>query len=267
MLVNSGSRIARIILCLSLIFIVMASNSWCAQEDYNGFYAGTYSGDDNGALMIAIDLNRGTKFWSYSTDRNQGDSAGSSLNYVGEIGTIGTYTLPSTYFNAYQITIEIDSSDGSVTGTWSDTDSDDSGNLFATEITSSAYVDQYVGTYTGTYIGDNSGGLTITIKSNGEINGEINGSVKIDGADYAFKNFWLNPDGYIQGDGDGPNDEEFGFWGKINGVNMSGWWYFVTDDSGTFTASIGGDDNDDGDGGSSGGGGGGGGCFISTMNQ
>jgi len=36
---------------------------------------------------------------------------------------------------------------------------------------------------------------------------------------------------------------------------MSGWWYSVTDDSGTFIATI--SDND----------GGGGGCFISTMNQ
>ena len=92
MLVNGGSRIARTILCLSLIFFVMVSNSWCAQEDYNGFYAGTYSGDDNGAWMIAIDINQGIKFFSYSTDRNQGDG-GSAFIYVGEVGTIGTYTL------------------------------------------------------------------------------------------------------------------------------------------------------------------------------
>ena len=261
MLIKSRSRIVQSILYIFLIFFVMVSNSWCAQENYNGFYAGTYSGDDNGAWLIAIDIDRGIKFFSYSTDRNQGDG-GSSFNYVGEVGTIGTYTQPSTYFNAYQITIEIDSSDGSVTGTWSDTDSDDSGTLIAIEITSSDYVDQYVGTYKGTYIGDNSGGLVITIKSNGEIfMVDFTGSVTIDGADYAFKNIWLHPDGYFLGDGDGPNDEEFGFWGKINGENMSGWWYSVTDDSGTFTASIGGDD------GNGGGGGGGGGCFISAMNK
>ena len=261
MLVNGGSRIARIILCLSLIFFVMTSNSWCAQEDYNGFYAGTYSGDDNGAWMIAIDINLGIKFFSYSTDRNQGDG-GSAFIYVGEVGTIGTYTQPSTYINAYQITIEIDSSDGSVTGTWSDTDSNDSGTLVATEVISSDFIDQYVETYKGTYIGDNSGGLVITIKSSGEFIADFTGSVTIEGADYAFKNFWLIPDGYFQGDGDGPNDEEFVFWGKINGEKMSGWWYSVTDDSGTFTASIGGDDGNGG-----GGGGGGGGCFLSIMNQ
>ena len=150
---------------------------------------------------------------------------------------------PSTYFNAYQITIEIDSSNGSVTGTWSDTDSPDSGTLIGSKIISGDYVDQYVGTYKGKYIGDASDDIVIRIKSNGEINGEITGSVTIDGDDYAFKNFWLNPDGYFQGDGDGPNDEEFGFWGKINGENISGWWYSVTDDSGTFTATI---SNDDG---------------------
>ena len=43
---------------------------------------------------------------------------------------------------------------------------------------------------------------------------------------------------------------------------MSGWWYSVTDDSGTFTATI--SDNDNGGGG---GGGGGGGCFIEALNH
>lgn len=42
---------------------------------------------------------------------------------------------------------------------------------------------------------------------------------------------------------------------------MSGWWYSVTDESGTFTAAV--TINVDNDGG--GGGDGGGGCFISTM--
>ena len=108
--------------------------------------------------------------------------------------------------------------------------------------------------------------MAITIKSNGEINGEITGSVTIDGADYAFKEIWLHPDGFFEGEGDGPNDEEFAFWGEINDSNMSGWWYYVTDDRGTFNASIGGDD-DGGDSGDDGGSGGGGGCFISTMNN
>ena len=89
---KSRSRIARIILYLFFIFFAMASNSWCAQEDYDGVYAGTYSGDDNGAWMIGIDMNLGSKFFSYSTDQNQGDS-GTSFNYEGEMGTIGTYTF------------------------------------------------------------------------------------------------------------------------------------------------------------------------------
>ena len=240
-LIRSRSRIARSILYLFLIFFAMASNSWCAQEDYDGLYAGTYSGDDNGVWMIGIDMNLGSFFWSYSTDTNQGDA--SSFNYLGEIGTIGRYTLPSTFLNAWQIDVEIDSSDGSVTGTWSDTDSDDSGILIATKIISSDYVDQYAGTYKGTYIGDNSGDLVVKIKSNGELYGEITGSVTIDGDDYPFnQEAWLHPDGYFEGEGDGPNDEEFGFWGEINGVNMSGWWYSVTGESGTFTATI--SDND-----------------------
>ena len=92
-------------------------------------------------------------------------------------------------------------------------------------------------------------------------NVEVSGPVTIDGDDYPFNEFWLHSDGYFEGEGDGPNDEEFGFWGKINGVNMSGWWYSVTDESGTFTATI----SDDDDGG--GGGGGGGGCFIETLSH
>lgn len=255
MLIKSGSRISRSILYLFLIFIAMASNSWCVQEDYDGFYAGTYSGNDNGYWMVGIDMNLGALFWFYSTDINQGDAK--TPNYVGEAGTIGNYSIAPSFNFAYQINIAIDSSDGSVTGTWSDTDSADSGTLIGTKIISGDYVDQYVGIYKGTYIGDASDDIVIRIKSNGEINGEISGSVTIDGADYAFKNFWLNPDGYFQGDGDGPNDEEFGFWGKIIGKNISGWWYSVTDDSGTFTATISDDD----------GGGGGGGCFIESVNH
>ncbi len=259
MLVKSGSRIARSILYLSLIFFAMTSNSWCAQEDYNGFYSGTYSGDDNGAWMIGIDINQGTFFWCYSTDIDQGDAE--TPNYEGDAGTIGNYSIASTLNFAYQIDIAIDSSDGSVTGTWSDTDSADLGNLIGSKITSGAYVDQYIGTYKGTYIGDNSDDLVIRIKSNGEINGDITGSVTMDGTDYPFNRVWLNPDGYFEGEGDGPNDEEFAFWGNTNGLAMSGWWYSVTDESGTFTAAV--TINVDNDGG--GGGDGGGGCFISTM--
>ena len=257
MLVKNGSRMTQIILYISLLFLLMASNSWCAQEDYDGFYSGTYSGDDNGVWMIGIDLDLGVFFWCYSTDINQGDAKPPS--YEGEAVPIGNYSIASTSLWGYQIAIEIDSSDGSVTGTWSDTDSADSGSLIGSKITSGDYVDQYVGTYKGTYIGDNSDDLVIRIKSNGEINGDITGSVTIDGTDYPFKNVWLNPDGYFEGDGDGPNDEEFAFWGKIDGLAMSGWWYSVTDESGTFTAAI--TINVDNDGG----GGGGGGCFISTM--
>ena len=72
-LTRSGSRIARNILYIFLLFFAMASNSWCAEEDYDGLYAGTYSGDDNGAWMIGIDINQGAFYWSYSTDNNQGD--------------------------------------------------------------------------------------------------------------------------------------------------------------------------------------------------
>ena len=259
MLVKRRSRIVQIILYISLLLFVLASNSWCAQEDYNGLYYGTYSGDDNGAWMIGVDINLGTLFWCYSTDINQGDTE--TPNYEGEAGTIGTYSIVSTYLWGYQITIEIDSSDGSVTGTWSDTDSADSGTLIGTKIISGDYVDQYVGTYKGKYVGDASDDIVIMVRSNGDINGDITGSVTIDGDDYPFDRVWLNPDGYFEGVGDGPNDEEFGFWGKIKGKNMSGWWYSVSDASGTFTATI---SDDDGGGG---GGGGGGGCFIEALNH
>ena len=93
----------------------------------------------------------------------------------------------------------------------------------------------------------------VKIKSNGE----VSGPVTIDGDDYPFNEFWLHSDGYFEGEGDVPNDQEFAFWGKINGVNTSGWWYSVTDDSGTFTATISDDD----------GGGGDCGCFISAINK
>ena len=259
MLFKRRSRIVQTILYISLLFFVLTSNSWCAQADYDGFYYGTYSGDDNGAWMIGIDFNEGAFFWCYSTDINQGDAR--SPNYEGEAGTIGNYSIASTFNFAYQINIAIDSSDGSVTGTWSDTDSADSGTLIGTKIISGDYIDQYVGNYKGKYIGDASDDIVIRIKSNGDINGDITGSVTIDGDDYAFDRIWLNPDGYFEGEGDGPNDEEFVFWGKIDGENMSGWWYSVTDDSGTFTATISGDDD-----GGGGGGGGGGGCFIEALN-
>ena len=251
---------AQLIIYVSLLFLLMTSNSWCDEADYDGFYYGTYSGDDNGAWMIGIDINEGAFFWCYSTDINQGDAE--SPNYEGEAGTIGNYSIASTFNFAYQIDIEIDSSDGSVTGTWSDTDSADSGTLIGTKIISGDYVDQYIGTYKGTYIGDATGDIVIRIKSNGDINGDITGTVTIDGDDYAFDRVWLNPDGYFEGEGDGPNDEEFGFWGKIDGLAMSGWWYSVTDESGTFSAAI--SINADNDGG---GGGGGGGCFIEALDQ
>ena len=84
----------------------------------------------------------------------------------------------------------------------------------------------------------------------------------IEGDDYPFNRVWLTPDGYFQGEGDGPDDEEFGFWGKIEPLSMSGWWYSATGESGTFSAAI--TINADNDGG---GGGGGGGCLIESLNH
>ena len=136
--------------------------------------------------MIGIDFNQGAFFWCYSTDINQGDTSSPNWKVKKARSEI---TIASTFNFAYQINIAIDSSDGSVTGTWSDTDSADSGTLIGTKIISSDYVDQYVGNYKGKYVGDASDDIVIRIKSNGDINGDITESVTIDGDDYPFNAF------------------------------------------------------------------------------
>lgn len=229
------------------LFFGGASSSWCAESDYYGTYAGNFSGDDNGVWVAVISSSSSDSvFLSYSTDFDSGD--GGYLHFSNESGTIGYYYTTSL-MNESDIDASIDSSDGSVTGTWST--NSESGTVTGDAITSSAYA----GSYSGTFSGDDSGNWSMTVASNGYISGSATS-----GDDTSYFEGGCHPDGYIVGIGTNAYNEDFVYFGHISDSCISGSWESESGDSGTFGC----DDGDDGDGGDGGGGGGGGGCFIST---
>jgi hypothetical protein len=238
------SRITKVLTFLSVLLIGLASPVWCAQSDYDGYYAGTFSGDDNGVWIAVIDSSSSTfVFLTYSTDSDDVDLG--SLTYVGESGGIGNYFTASTEIFGSTIDADIDSSDGSVSGSWN--------NLPAmgTLTGEKDPVVNFAGNYSGNVAGDDTGTWTIAIAANGATSGSFatsSGSGDVTGI--------AHPDGYLLAVAeDTINDVTIVMFGRISGSRISGEWEADDNSSGTFSTDSGG----------GGGGGGGGGCFISTI--
>jgi hypothetical protein len=245
-----------IILSLGQLFFVtllifgMTSSTWCAQSDYDGTYAGTFEGDDDGYWVARIDtIHDIYAFLSYSTNNETGDLG--FLSWLGEAGGIGTYHTNSTEIQDSWIDADINSADGSVNGSWGNIHSGDNGTLEGDELTSSAYA----GTYEGKFSGDDSGTWEMTITSNGYVYGTIT-SNSGGGGDFEGG---CHPAGYVLLIGEADNGDGFAMFGKISGSDITGEWIAEDGSEGT----IGPASNDDDGGG--GGGGGGGGCFILSL--
>lgn len=222
--------------------MVTAGSVLGAVSDYYGTYAGTFSGDDSGYWVAVISADS-KAFLSYSTVYGAGD--GGDIYYWAESGSTGEFYSYSVIQGAWIDPIYVDSTDGSVSGQWSNYTDGESGTFSGSKVTESSYA----GSYSGSIAGDATGSWQMTVGSDGY----ITGSVTADGDTASFEG-GVHPEGYFAAVGT-IDYVDFAVFGLISGSSVSGGW--ISDDGGEGTISSGGA--------SGGGGGGGGGCFISVI--
>ncbi|MBI5061904.1 MAG: hypothetical protein HZB87_00080 [Desulfatitalea sp.] len=198
---NLWWKAVHLLAALLLSLFAAATNTWSAESDYHGTYAGTFSGDDSGiwVAVISNDTNR-RGFLSYSSATASGD--GGDVSFVSETGTEGTYYSLSE-FNYSSIYAVIDSSDDTVSGTWEN--STESGTLSGSRVTSSAYQ----GSYSGNFTGDTTGTWQATVASDAFVNGTQVSSY----GTYAFIG-GVHPNGFLLGTGEGYSGYYFGCGGS-----------------------------------------------------
>ncbi|NNG00827.1 MAG: hypothetical protein HKM93_15680 [Desulfobacteraceae bacterium] len=222
--------------------ISIAPSAWCAPSDYYGTYAGTFTGEDSGVWVAVISSSSSESlFLSYSTGHSTGD--GGYLYFSTEYGTTGTYTSTSV-MNDSDVSADVDSSDGSVSGTWANYY--ESGTFTGQAVTSVSQA----GDYSGSFSGDESGTWSMTIASNGYVTGDMT----VDGEAYPFEG-GVHPDGRLIVVGVDGYGDDFVVYGLVSDSGISGSWSSESGDSGSVSSGSG----------SSGGGGGGGGCFLQQL--
>ncbi|MEJ2038099.1 MAG: hypothetical protein P8X55_04100 [Desulfosarcinaceae bacterium] len=243
---RSGSmRIYGIFMLVAFLVLGSAVAVWSAEGDYDGTYAGTFTGDDQGYWVAIIDSGSESLFLLYSTVHNFGD--GGYLEWAGESGTSANYYAYSELNNSL-IDSVVDSSTGSVIGTWSN--STEGGTLSGAAMTSN----DYAGTYSGTFSGDQSGTWSATIATDGY----ISGAMVLGGDSYSFRG-GCHPEGYFSAVGEDESGDTFAVFARISGDSITGSWGSESGDSGSVTGST-----SDATGGGDGGGGSGG-CFIQSL--
>ncbi|MBW2633156.1 MAG: hypothetical protein JRE14_03330 [Deltaproteobacteria bacterium] len=245
------SRIAAWLFCVTVLFFGISSFAWSAQSDYDGAYAGTYAGDDNGYWVAVADATGTSAFLAWSTANDRGDAG--TITWWEENAGIGNYYTGGTEIQGSWVDAFIDSSDSSVAGEWGNPQSGDSGTLEGDILDASAFS----GDYSGSFCGEDSGTWSITINADGSVTGTMASD------NYGNSSFIgvCHPAGYVFGFGEN-NGEAFAFFGQISGTDINGEWIGEDGSSGALSTSA-----CTSGGGSSSGGGGGGGCFILTVNQ
>jgi hypothetical protein len=230
---------------VAALFLGFSSYAWSAQSDYDGSYAGTYSGDDSGYWVAVADASGTSAFLSWSTTYDRKDAG--ILTWWNENAGIGNYYTGSTEIQGSFVDAYIDSADDSIDGSWSNSQSGDSGSFEGEKLDSSAFS----GNYSGSFCGDDSGDWTISIGAEGEVTGNM------DSDNFGRSSFIgvCHPAGYVFGIGEN-NGEAFAFFGQINGSNINGEWVSEDGSSGLLSTGIcsadGGDDEGDDDDGSGG---------------
>jgi len=239
-------------LCLLTFLFGISTSVWAERSDYDGLYAGTYNGDDNGYWGAVIDSTTFTAgFIAWSTDFNRGDIVW--LTAGGEVvGPAYKYYSGNTYIQHSSVTGYIHL-DASVSGEWSNANSGHSGDIIGDKVTSTSFEDSY----SGSFGGDDNGSWTLTISNDGGVTGTV---VSNSGGQFSIEGV-CHPSGWVFCIGTTPDRYPFGVFAKLNGSDISGWWTASDQSKGTLTS---GTDNNDGGGG---GGGGGGGCIISTISK
>lgn len=230
--------------CFFAAVIFLAPPGLCAVSDYAGLYSGTFSGGDSGIWISIIQSGGSAAFisWSYSLHQTDGTD-GLSIN---DSGDISGWTENGAYLD-----IDVDSSSGTVTGTWAG--GGNNGSLQGSQCDATA-LSALAGTYTGSISGDASGSFSVTAASSGYVSGSITvegDTIPVEGG--------FDCDGNIILDASG----EAGIKGTVfsNG-SISGSWYSYDGYTGSFSgSSSGGGTSVDGDGGS----GSGGPCFIQMI--
>lgn len=248
--------VQKFLFALMVMSLVLAGalNGRCAETYYYGNYAGTFTGGDDGVwvgVLSAHDLAH--LFISYSTKYDYGD--GGNISLTSETAPLGTFSGTSLKGNT--VTVTVDSSDGSVTGSWSNPPL--SGSLEGDIVTSSPFA----GEYTGEIKGDVTGTFAGTIDSTGT----VTLTATVDGNDMEILGA-CHPDGWLMGYGPDPDNNIIGMVGKFSGSDIAGDWESETGDIGTFSGTrtvTSSDDDSTSSSDDGGGGGGGGGCFMKSL--
>ncbi|MDY6903274.1 MAG: hypothetical protein SWH61_01190 [Thermodesulfobacteriota bacterium] len=253
---DSSSKIRLMTVAILVLLAGLASSAWCDLSDYDGYYAGTYSGDENGYWVASLSEDSDDYvFLSYAPATGNFDIG--FFESWHENDGVGYFHIDATELEETEADCNIDSADGSVSGTWSNPYSGDSGTTEGQKMTSrSAYAGSR---YSGTFTGDDTGTWTVTVASDGVIDGtmtsDAGGSSDIDGL--------CHPDGYLMCVNGDDADDGFVVFGAISGSSVSGAWAAEDGSEGTISGSgttsgastvvaVPGDS-------------GGGGCFLQTL--
>jgi len=240
-----------LVLACAVIFAMAASPAGCSQPDYDGTYAGTYTGNDDGFwVAVAPGSSSAAVFLSYSTIDDIGD--GGYLSFGGETASVGNFRTSFTELRGSSVDADVDSSSGSVTGVWSN--SGDSGTLTGGKVSSCPQA----GSYSGTFGGDDIGTWSLTIDANCHITGSMASSTSTNSGSFEGG---CHPNGHALMVGAASTGDNFGVFGTISGSSFSGTWAADTGDSGTITSGS----SSGGSSSGSSGGGGGAGCFILSL--
>jgi hypothetical protein len=166
-----------------LVSIGTVATTWGVEEDYDGVYAGTFSGDDNGVWVALIDSNSENIFLTHSTENGNADGGNPLFEEYGGVGEF--WGITQLYGTAIEGSINL--ANDSISGLW-ESIYDQSGSFTGSAVTSNAYE----GSYSGTFEGDLTGTWSLTIDSDGY----LTGSAIESGNTYPFIG-GCHPDGYI----------------------------------------------------------------------
>ena len=253
------ARLLAGLLLAAVLLVGTVPAARAAEADYDGNYAGTYDGDENGYWVALIDSGSSSDFLSYSPGAGTGDTG--TLDYRGEItwggDVAGQFKDDATDIQGSEVVVYVDPDDGSVEGAWANNVSGQTGNFIGEQLAAGAFS----GDGSGSYAGDDTGTWTLDVGADGDITGTLSSDTS---GDSTFRGGY-NPDGYILAAG-----PDYGVFMEISGSDVSGVWMADDGSEGTITGTINLVDNspaDSGDDNDSDGGGGGSssGCFLHSL--
>lgn len=253
--VMSGLRYEKFIFLVSMALMLVAAQAWGATlADYDGNYAGSYSGNDKGVwIALHDDANELHGFLMFSTDDNVADFGG--LEDLGEKDGVREFGVETEiYGTGIDSFFTLDT--GSVTGTWLNKETEENGKITGELVTAIPFAGTYSGTFTGDTppeedikeikkISAESSDITGTWEMIVANDGVISGTATASSA-YGTETITIvggaHPDGYIIAVGLAKEEEDEEpvaiFYGTVADRTASGSWLGEGGSIGTFTGTL-----------------------------